>query len=57
MAATGPARLSRSEVRRFDWDTSTLSSSLYAQEFLDAPQTITSPPPVVRRRIGALSSF
>lgn len=55
MAATGPARLSRSEVTRFDWDHSDLSSALFAQEFLDPPTTL--PPPVTRRRFGVLVSF
>lgn len=55
MAATGSARLSRSEVVRFDWDTSDLSGDLFAQEFLDPPATL--PPPVTRRRFGVLVSF
>lgn len=55
MAATGAARLSRSEVVRFDWDISDLSSDLFVQEFLDTPTTL--PPPVTRRRFGVLVSF
>lgn len=57
MAATGAARLSMSEVRRFDWDLSEPSGSLYTQEFLDDPPTTVSQPPVVRRRFGALFSL
>jgi hypothetical protein len=50
MPATGPARLSRSEVRRFDWDHTDLSGALFAEEFLDTQPFTVSPPPVVRRR-------
>jgi hypothetical protein len=57
MPATGQARLSRAEVRRFDWDASDLSSALYAQEFLDTEPSAVSPPPVARRRLNALIAF
>jgi hypothetical protein len=55
MPATGAARLSRSEVRRFEWDQSDLSGSLFAEEFLDASPSTS--PPVVRRRLNALIAF
>jgi hypothetical protein len=56
MAATGATRLSMSEVCRFDWDLSDPSSSLYTQEFLDPPPSVSSPP-VVHRRVGVLISL